>query len=84
MGIYLVRAFVQLRNLIASNKALAQKLNELEHKLENHDDAIAAILSAIRQPRDPPTTKRRAIARSRRSREYAAVIQAGLLHQHGL
>ena len=35
--------------LLASNKALAQKLSELEHKLENHDEAIAAILSAIRE-----------------------------------
>jgi hypothetical protein len=49
MGVYVVRAFVQLRDLLASNKTLAQKLSELEHKLENHDEAIAAILSAIRE-----------------------------------
>jgi hypothetical protein len=61
MGTYVVRAFVQLRDLIVSDKAMAQKLNELEHKLENHDDAIVAILSAIRQLMNPPTTKRRAI-----------------------
>src|ERR1700683_3924583 len=53
MGIYVVRAFVQLRDLIASNKALAQKLNELEHRLEDHDDAISAILSAIRELMNP-------------------------------
>jgi hypothetical protein len=35
MGVYVVRAFVQLRDLLASNKTLAQKLSELEHKLEN-------------------------------------------------
>jgi hypothetical protein len=61
MSVYVVRAFVQLRRLLASNNALAQKLNELEYRLKNHDDAIAAILSVIRQLMNPPTTKRRAI-----------------------
>jgi hypothetical protein len=61
MGVYVVRAFVQLRDLLASNKALAQKLSELEHKLKNHDQAIAAILSAIRELLHPPVPKRRAI-----------------------
>ena len=61
MGVYVVRAFVHLRNLLASNKALAQKLNDLEHKLRNHDEAIAAILSAIRELMNPPPPKRRGI-----------------------
>jgi hypothetical protein len=61
MGVYVVRAFVQLRDLLASNKALAQKLSELEHTLKNHDQAIAAILSAIRELLHPPVPKRRAI-----------------------
>ena len=30
-----------LRELLASNTALARKLNELEGKLKNHDEAIA-------------------------------------------
>jgi DnaJ-domain-containing protein 1 len=54
-------AFIRLRDLLASNKALAQKLEELEHKLKNHDDAIAAILSAIRQLMNPANPKRRGI-----------------------
>jgi hypothetical protein len=61
MGVYVVRAFVQLRDLLASNTALARKLNELEGKLKNHDEAIAAILSAIRELMHPPTPKRRGI-----------------------
>jgi hypothetical protein len=56
-----VRAFVQLRDLLASNKTLAQKLSELGHKLKDHDEAIAAILSAIRELLHPPAPKRRAI-----------------------
>lgn len=50
MGVHVVRAFVQLRELLASNKEFAA-----------HDEAIAAILSAIRQLMHPPGPKRRGI-----------------------
>ena len=43
-----VRAFVQLRNLLASNKELAQQLKKLERKVSSHDEAIVGILKAIR------------------------------------
>ena len=65
MGVHVVRAFVQLRELLASNKELARRFEQLEarldKKLADHDDAIAAILSAIRQLMNPPTPKRRGI-----------------------
>jgi len=58
-------AFVQLRELISSNKELARQFAALESKLNkklaDHDDAIAAILSAIRQLMNPPAPKRRGI-----------------------
>jgi hypothetical protein len=65
MGVYVVRAFVKLRELLASNKELARRLDELEAHIEKrlaaHDEAITAILSAIRQLMDPPAPKRRPI-----------------------
>lgn len=61
MGVYVVRAFVQLRELLVSNAALARKLDELERKYKHHDDAITAILSAIRELTNPPAPKRRSI-----------------------
>jgi ORF6N domain len=61
MSVYVVRAFVHLRELLASNTALARKLNELEGKLKNHYEAITAILSAIRELMNPPPPKRRPI-----------------------
>jgi hypothetical protein len=65
MSIYVVRAFVQLRELISSNKDLARRLDQLEARIEKklatHDDAIAAMLSAIRQLMNPPPPKRRGI-----------------------
>ncbi len=61
MSVYVVRAFVQLRELLASNTALARKLNELEAKLKTHDKAIGSILSAIRELMNPPQPKGRGI-----------------------
>ena len=64
-SVYVVRAFVQLRALLASNKELARRFAQLEtrldKKLTTHDEAIAAILSAIRQLMHPPVPKRRPI-----------------------
>ena len=61
MSVYVVRAFVRLRELLASNIALARRLDELERKYLNHDEAITAILSAIRELMDPPESKSRPI-----------------------
>ena len=61
MSVFVVRAFVRLRELLASNTALARKLDELERQYKHHDDAIAAILSAIRELTNPPLPKRRGI-----------------------
>jgi hypothetical protein len=61
MSPYLIRAFVRLRELLASNTALARKLDELERRYQHHDDAIKAILSAIRELTNPPAPKRRPI-----------------------
>jgi hypothetical protein len=65
MTVYVVRAFVQLREMLASNRELARRFAQLEtrldKKLTSHDEAIAAILSAIRQLMYPPVPKRRPI-----------------------
>ena len=61
MSVHVVRAFVRLRELIASNKELAAKLDQLEKKLGTHDQAIAGIMQAIRQLMTPPEPKKRPI-----------------------
>lgn len=61
MSLYVVRAFVQLREMLASNKELAQRLDELERRLVTHDQAITGILKAIRELMNPPEPKRRPI-----------------------
>ena len=61
VNIEIMRAFVRMREMIATNKELAAKLNELERKLGSHDQAIAGIIDAIRQlmAPPPPAKKRR-------------------------
>jgi hypothetical protein len=65
MSVYVVRAFVQLRELLSSNKELAKRLDQLEARIEKklatHDDAIVAMLSAIRELMNTPAPKRRGI-----------------------
>ncbi len=57
MSVHVVRAFVRLRELLASNQQLAAKLSELERKLAGHDQAIAGIIAAIRELMAPPEPK---------------------------
>ena len=60
VNIAIMRAFVQLRKMIASNKKLARKLKELEARVGEHDDQIQVIFEAIHQlmsPPDKPTKK---------------------------
>lgn len=66
VSVYVVRAFVQLRDTLLAHKELAQRLDQLEarieRKLSSHDQAIAGILDAIRQlMAPPPAPKKRAI-----------------------
>jgi hypothetical protein len=65
VNIQIMRAFVHLRELLNSNKELARRFAQLEarlnKKLADHDQAIVAILSAIRELMNPPPSKTRGI-----------------------
>jgi phage regulator Rha-like protein len=57
VNIAIMRAFVQLRKMIASHSELERKLTEIEHRLENYDEQIQTIFEAIRQLMIPPDKK---------------------------
>lgn len=65
VGIYVVRAFVRLRELLLLNTELAQRLDELEErterKLDTHDQAITGLMNTLRQMMTPPEIKKRPI-----------------------
>jgi len=58
VNIEIMRAFVKLRELIASNKELAKRLDELEKK---YDSQFKVVFDAIRQLMAPPDPKPRRI-----------------------
>lgn len=61
MNIAIMRAFVQLRRALETNRELARKFSELERRIDKHDAEIDAILEAIRQLMAPPEKPRREI-----------------------
>jgi hypothetical protein len=61
VNVAIMRAFVSLRRLLATNEALARKFAELERRLEGHDQAIKSLFDAIRELMSPPAKPRREI-----------------------
>ncbi len=53
-SVYVVRAFVRLRQVLATHRDLAEKLAELERRIGTHDGAIRELMTAIRQLMEPP------------------------------
>jgi hypothetical protein len=49
MSVYVVRAFVRLRAVLATHKQLSAKVTELEKRLTSHDEHIQTIIEAIKR-----------------------------------
>lgn len=60
-SVRVVRAFVWMREQLAANKELAQKLNELESRVGEHDGALADLFEAIRRLLNPAEKPHREI-----------------------
>jgi hypothetical protein len=54
VSVFVVRAFVRLRQMLAPYKELTAKLDRLEQKVRNQDKDIVAIVEAIRLLMPPP------------------------------
>src|SRR6201998_2807232 len=61
MSVFVVRAFVRLRETLANNLQLAGKIDELEQRLDIHDASIQELLEAIRELMVPPPPTGRSI-----------------------
>ncbi len=61
MSIFVVRAFIRLREMFSTHRKLSDKLAELEKRLSSHDQDINMIINAIRQLMAPPAQKKRRI-----------------------
>lgn len=49
MSVFVVRAFVKIREVLSTHSVLSRKLAELEQKVGKHDEAITAIILTIRE-----------------------------------
>jgi hypothetical protein len=58
VSVYVVRAFVRLREMMGANKEVAAKLGELERKVASHDEAIRSLVTAIRRLMNAPVPAR--------------------------
>ena len=61
VNIHIMRAFTRLRQILASNDLIRQKIEELEKKYDKHDDQFKVVFEAIRklleEPRKNPPKK---------------------------
>jgi len=60
-SVRVVRAFIKLREMVAANAQLASKLEELERRLDSHDEAIVDLFAALRRLLEPEAKPKREI-----------------------
>jgi len=58
-SIQVVRAFIRLREVLASSAVLAHQLADLERRMVSHDRQFAVVFEAIRKLMGPPEPEKR-------------------------
>lgn len=61
MNILVVRAFVKLREMLASHKDLAHKMIDLERQQREHGQQLAVVYTMVRRLMEPPRSRKRPI-----------------------
>lgn len=61
ISVFIVRAFVKLRQMVAGQKDLQRKIAQIERRLTDHDEQIIELVHLIKKllNPDPPPRKRR-------------------------
>lgn len=60
-SIQVVRAFIRMRQVMATHKDVARRIMDLERRIERHDEHITALFEAVRQLMKPPERPRKQI-----------------------
>jgi len=61
VSVFIVRAFIKLRQFIAGHKELQRKISQIENRLTEHDEQIVELVNLIKQllnPKPPPKKRR--------------------------
>jgi hypothetical protein len=61
MSVFVIRAFVRMRQAMAAHTQMAEKLAELERRVSGHDESIRSLVQTIRQLMVPTARPRRSI-----------------------
>ncbi len=61
VSVFIVRAFIKLRQLLASHKELQRKMSQIEGRLTDHDEQIIELINLVKSllsPKTPPKKRR--------------------------
>lgn len=79
MSLFVVRAFVKMRETLASHAELSEKLDELESKLsarlDDHEKAILHLLRQVKEIVSPPYKRKRQIGFNVRERKAKYTVK---------
>jgi hypothetical protein len=59
MSVFIVRAFVRLRELALMNETIARKVEQLERRVSDHDEVLIELIQEIKKLIASPKPKRR-------------------------
>jgi hypothetical protein len=59
VNIAIMRAFVRLRQVLATNAEIARRLDDLEAHVGTHDETFISVIEAIRDLMEPPPGRRK-------------------------
>ncbi len=54
MSVFIIRAFIRLREMALSNETLALKVDQLENRVSDHDEILMELIKEIRKLVDTP------------------------------
>lgn len=60
-SVFVVRAFIQLREMLAAHKELSLRIAELERRIDQNDETVIALVAAIRELMMPAPSPRKPI-----------------------
>ena len=58
MSLFIVRAFIKMREMLSTHKDLANKIEEIERKQKEHGDLLASVYSVVKQLINEPVKEK--------------------------
>jgi hypothetical protein len=59
MSVFIIRAFVRLREMVLNNDKLARKVKQLENRVSDHDEILLDLIEEIKKIIDTPKPRRK-------------------------